>query len=354
MVKHIVSVDAGNGGVNAVKLNPKNNHYVSFPSIRNRVSGQTLDLDDSGLSLLEYDWADFEGSRWTYGDDALMFNRSTMDSHRGAYRYGDEVHRFLVAVACSKLNVTSGVVDLVLFVPPGMYKRNKPILKNAFTGTCSIQFKNEDKPREWQWGDVKVLPEGLGAITCFAINANGKRIKDSSTLDGEIVVLDIGMHTLDAMPLVNGNFNADEVEKATFEDSGIMNNILKPALEYIKKNSTSDDFQVLTVYDIDAVLRAGMSVNDWNLTIGNQNFDTKRLFENLFARFAQWIKNNVFDARFDGMRGYKAAVIFGGGARMVDNHLIQIYGEKILQFDNVDPLFANAEGGIRLAKHHGA
>jgi hypothetical protein len=79
MADHVISVDAGNGGTNAVMS--KKNGYTSvyFPSVRAAATGDTLGL---GSSLeMQYDYVDWNG-------DAAVSHRHCRRQIGGYQRHG--------------------------------------------------------------------------------------------------------------------------------------------------------------------------------------------------------------------------------------------------------------------------
>ena len=349
IMRHTIVVDAGNGQTYAIKINPKHDAHVSIPSLRARVTGARLDYD--GVQQMEFDYADYNGQRWVYGEDVLSVSRDAIDSHRGAFRYGDEFHKFMVSVACAELNVTTGIVDLILFVPPGLYNAKAPEVKGNFIGKNTIQLKDDLEPREWEWGSVSVKPEGLAGIACFMLDKDGNFNKGAE-LEDRMVIVDIGMHTLDSVVSQKGILNPESLPTATIEHGGIMDHILKPALAYIRKEVKSEDFSVLTVYDLNEVLRSGLTEDDWTLRFAGHSYNTKEVFEWFGKQHAQWIKNNLFDNMYNGLLGYSRTVVFGGGEALTHKELADIYGGKFrsVRQVNVNPLEANAQGAVRAEK----
>jgi hypothetical protein len=257
MADYITSVDAGNGGTNAVLVKDNGRHRsVYFPSVRAAATGDSLGL---GKNMeLQYDFVDWGGHRYVIGDDVIRVTRRNLERHQGAQRYGDEFHQFLVAVALAKLGIRSGTVDLTLFAPPGMYAAIKQHMQKRFLehdGQVIVKLKKDKKHRAWHYENVTVWPEGIGAAACFVLDGTGK-MADSDLLTGDTVVLDMGVYTLDALKLVDGNFNPEALEHATWEGGGINVHVLQPVLRAIKKQA--DDFALLTIDDIDAVIRRGL------------------------------------------------------------------------------------------------
>ena len=358
MVDHIVSVDAGNGGVNAV-LAKSNGGYKSFyePSVRASATGAGLDLSDSRLQGLtrDFTYIDWNGHRYVTGDDVLTISRKALEHHMGANRYGNEFHQFLVAVALAKLGVKEGNVDLTVFAPPGLFSELKPHIKKRFTeggGKVTIQISGDKKPRHWHYEYVNVIPEGIGAAACFALNEHGDPVH-APALDDEVVLLDLGAHTLDALKFINGNFNSESLDHATWEAGGVHIHIREPILRTIKKQG--DDFANLTVDDVDRVIRAGSVSDDYTLRVAGYEIDLKATLDKYRERYAEWIANNIGDGVFDGFRGVKSVILVGGGASLVEDHLKKWYGDKILdrkKFDTtkkLHPVDMNAVGGLRVA-----
>lgn len=345
-----ISVDAGNGGTNATDGKTE----IYFPSVRAAATGDTLGLGSQ--FELEYEWVDWNGHRYVIGDDVLNISRRGIERHQGAFRYGDEFHQFLVACAVSKMGICSGSVKLVLFAPPGMYNDAKETMQERFlekNGNVALKFKSDQKPRKFKYTSVDVFPEGIGAVACFLINKAGKALNHELFV-GTTVVLDGGMHTLDALEMVNGNFNPESLSTATWENGGLKSHVLEPVLRRVKK--MGEDFDLLTIDDIDAVLRNGIQSDNWLLRTGGESVNLEALFDKHAERYAQWISNNIIDGVFNGLRAIKNIILVGGAAVLIDKHLSKWYGEKVLMFNdhkstkNISPVFANAVGGIRLSK----
>lgn len=352
MPDHIASVDAGNGGTNAVLMTKKGFKRTYFPSVRAAATGDTLGL---GADLeMQYQYVDWGGHRYVVGDDVTRVTRRHLERHMGASRYGNEVHQFLVAVALAQLGIKNGTVDLTLFAPPGLYNQLKPVLLERFldhSGRVALQMKGDKKPRSWKYESITVWPEGIGAAACFVVDENGDLIP-SPVLSGETVILDMGAYTLDALKLVDGNFNPENLEYATLENGGINVHLREPILRVVKKQS--DDFANLTVDDIDQVIRHGLESGDYKLRAAGYEVELGTLVDKYRQRYAEWIANTA-DGIFNGFRGIKSIILVGGGATLVTDHLREWYGDKILDprehatTKKIHPVDMNAVGGLRFA-----
>lgn len=352
MADHIISVDAGNGGVNAILAKKRGYKSVYFPSVRAAATGDSLGLGSQ--FELDYEYVDWDGHRYLVGDDVGISKRA-IERHQGAFRYGDEFHLFLIAVAIARLDVKSGSVDLTAFAAPGLYFDAKEAIERRFKeadGNIALQFKSDKKPRAFTIERVSVHPEGLGALLCFVMDKSGQPVKND-LLEGENVVLDMGMHTLDALQISGGQFNPESLSSATWENSGLKTHIIDPILRAVKKQGP--DFSLLTEDAIDRVLRKGLATGDYTLTVAGLSVDIEPLVTKNSERYAQWIANNIIDGVFDGLRGIKSAILVGGGTPFVRRYLDDWYGGKLLDPDGyktakgIDPVDMNAVGGLRLA-----
>lgn len=352
MVDHIVSIDAGNGGTNGVIATKKGYKSVYFPSVRATSTGESLGLG-AGFEL-DYEWVSWGKQKYLVGDDVFI-SRRAVERHTGAFRYGNEFFMMLVSVALGKLAPKGGTVDLTLYAPPAMYFEAKKNIEKRFADSdnkLAIQFKGDTKPRLYTIEKLRVFPEGLGAALAFVLDENGKPIT-SDLLAGDIVILDSGMHTLDALLLSNGQFNPESLQHATYENQAVKAHILEPILNQVKK--AGQDFELLTIDDIDRVLRNGIETGDYTLVSGGSQIDLKGPIDKQSQRYAEWIANNIISGVFNDLRGIKALIFVGGGAVLAAPYLQAKYNGKMLsmvtnpQTKNVSPVDANAVGGLRLA-----
>lgn len=342
---HIASVDAGNGGVNGVMAGKT----VYFPSVRAAATGDSLGLS-KGWEM-QYDWVDWGNHRYIYGDDVTRVTQRGLERHMGANRYGNELHRFLVAVALGKLGVSGGDVDLTVFAPPGLYAGvRKFVVDNfmAFGGAAGIQFKGDKKPRVWRYKRVTVFPEGLAALAALMLDDDGKPAH-ADQFAGNVAILDLGVFTADAVQVANGSFNPETLQHATWQNGGLEEHLRLPILRDLQ--AKSDDFMYTTVDSVDMALRSPNKT----ITSGGASVDLRPLIKAYSERFAGWIANNIIDGTLGGLRGFKTCILVGGGAELVEPYLRQWYGGKI--FDRKDnpaakklhPAYLNAHGGYKLA-----
>lgn len=345
MADFLASVDAGSGGVNAVILTGKKRTVFYMPSCRAPVTGATL---GDGVEEIPYQYADWYGNRYVFGDETLKVTRNRIEHHIGANRYGNEFHQFLIAVALAKMGVKSGTVDLTVFAPPGVYKEARQHLLKLKGEVVVIQLRGDKKPREWVYENISVVPEGIGAAACFVLDEKGQP-SGGDLLSGDVMIGDSGVWTLDTILMHNGIFNPETLQTATWQGDGLDTWIRKPLLASV--NKLGRDFTVCTVDDIDMLMRRWVETGKAILSFAGKDVDMTGAIDKLKTRYAEYISNNILDVQYNGLAGIRNLLMIGGGAFFVTKTLQEFYPDKVLDFEQygLSPVVVNAEGGLRLA-----
>jgi hypothetical protein len=341
-----ISIDAGNGAVKAV-MAQTNGRYKSviFPAVRGTTNDDTLGIDNE-LKIDTVYWGD---RTYVVGDD-IFKTRKAIETHQGDDRYGNEFVAFLVAVAIAKLGLKKADVELTLFAPPKLYPTARVAIDRYFSNTLKnkmiVKFKGDKSNRVFNIKKLSVVPEGIGAAATLALDKNGK-VTDGAALTGRILVMDIGMYTLDVPVMIDGEFDTESLATGTLPEQGIQAHILNPLLVMVQR--ASNEFSRMTISDIDRCLRHGMETGDFALTAGIQSIDLKKPFDTARRRYADWLANTVISSRFSQLIDYRGVLLVGGGDTYVREFIEDYYTrEKIIALP-VDSLFANAIGGLRLA-----
>lgn len=360
---HIAAVDAGNGGVNAVltrfqgdKLQTPQADY--FPSVRAVVRAKTLGLGAS--QELQFTPVEWHGQKYVIGDDVTRVTKQGLDRFIGKDRYGSEFHQFLVATALARMGVGGkgeANVYLSLFCPPGYFAEQRENIKQAFLNkTVSIQYG--DKLYQFRYGSVAVIPEGQAALFCFNLNQDGSP-NDKNPLYGDVLFLDSGVYTLDAVLVTDGKVNAQQTE--SFSNKGLDFFIRKPLVQ--AAHESSREFEGVTEDNIDVLIRQYAEAKDdqacWeacNLYHGGYTVDLFSVMQRQIAEYVGWIGNNVL-ARYDGLRGIRHVVLVGGGASLITPLLFAMYPDKVKNSSEpphyaagrISPVNMNAYGGLRVA-----
>lgn len=352
MADYIASIDAGNGTVKAFGLKSGNKRpkQVNYPAVRAMATGDRLGLGEA--FEMQYQTVSWSGHRYVVGDEVIRVTRRGLERHMGASRYGDEMHRFLVAYALAQLDFKSGSVALTLFAPPGLFKEAKKLITERFADGADIELSDDKAPRAYTWDSITVWPEGIGAAAALIIDDKGKQIA-SDILSGDSVVIDIGAFTTDALQLTDGNFNPESLQTATWQNAGVETHVRRPILQDVHR--IDHDFTVLTVDDIDAAIRSGLSGGDYVVRSAGKEMDIEPLLERWSNRYAEWLANNICSGVFNDFTGIRSVILVGGGSALVQDQLMSMYGDKIVDLSqhehtkNIHPVDLNAVGGLRLA-----
>lgn len=346
MVDYIISVDAGNGGTNAV-MAQSGGKYKSYyaPSYRASTDGQTLTMP-GGIKVMEYEWIDWNGRKYVVGDTAMRLGSDDVETHRGDNRYGNEFHQMLVAHAVAQLGVKEGTVHLVLFCPPGIYETTKDLIKKRFMESpVDIRLSGDKKPRKWTYEQITVLPEGVGAAACILIDQNGVLV-NSDVMAGRFLVLDGGAQTFDVIEFANGNVNPRVLK--TYKNQGVIKHIIQPILTHYQKV-----YGYLNIGHVDSAIRRGLVTGDYILDPDNAAIDIKPTLMKLEADYAGWVANTVIDGDLDRADAYRRIMCIGGFENLCGSYMHGWYGDKLIDFKKVetlkkiDPVDVNAVGGLR-------
>jgi hypothetical protein len=349
MTNYTASVDCGNGNTCAMLAGSKKS--ISFPSIRTRITSQTLGLGQG--HELDFTSAVWRGDTYAVGDDALILNRQGIDRHMGANRYGGEHHQFLSAYALARLGIKTGSVDITLLCPPAMYNDLKKPMIDAYSAQgVEISLKGDKKPRQWSYNNVSIFPEGYAAVGCFMLDTNGVKSPLATKLAGDVVLLDVGAYTANVFRLHNAAFNPADLPQSSIANGGGNTHIRLPLLEWVK--GAGGDLTAVTLDDIDKVIRLGSVSGDYVLQFGSASIDLKPILDHLSKQYADWLANNALDTRFDSLKDINGLLVIGGNASYIMSHLQGWYGKVIdytglREFSGLHPADLNAAGGLRLA-----
>lgn len=354
MSDYLATVDAGNGMTNAIlrKTNGKSNKMHHFPSVRARATGDTLGLGDQFEMSIQY--TDWLGYRYIWGDAVTSITQRHLETHRGVDRYGNEFHQFLTAVGLAELGLKKGTVALTLFAPPGVYESAKDNIKEGFLdgdGITKIRLKDDAKTREWQYTTVNIFPEGLGAIACFAFDDKGNMV-ENDILDGSVALVDLGLFTADVVITIDGMFNPENLDRATYRNAGVDEYIRKPVLRAL--HGLDEDFTVLTEEHVDLAMRKGLESSNYTIRVAGKEANIQEVVTENRRRYAEWLANRIFETDYQGFRGSKLMLV-GGGSLFVRDYLQEWYGDKIIDpqqlphTKDIHPAYFNAVGGMRLA-----
>lgn len=351
-----VSVDSGNGYTNAVSGKLKGRiKKTAFPSVRADAPERVLGLDSE--REVKYEVVEWFGNRYTYGSDTVRFSANAIERHHGSERYGDEFHAMMVALAMARMSVPGGNnIDLTLFMPPGLCTSNhKKHVIDSFSEGLSIFLGS--KEYDWDFSNITIHPEGLGAILSFMLSPTGKPLKHD-LFEGEILIVDSGTYTLDILRITDGKFDPASLETATHGNDGLYRHIISPLLAAIHRHD--DDFKVVTADMLDrAIYNSHYDNGKCVVTSAGKDMSLTATLIDISKRYANWIVKHIFDTEYLGLQGIKSVIVVGGGAWLITPYLRAdtLIGHKVLdysklaQLKSILPTELNAVGGQRWARY---
>lgn len=362
MYTHIVSSDAGNGGTNTAVLKsgqkPTSPTCDYFPSVRAVIRGKGLGL---GADLEhQYSPVDWNSQRYIVGDDVTRISKGGLDRFLGPDRYGSEFHQFLVMTALARCGVglkSPADIGLTLFCPPGYFADQKDSIRRAFEGK-TYHLSYAEKPYSITVQKVWVVPEGQAALYCFNLTPDGQP-NQNNPLVGDVLVLDSGVYTLDAVLIRDGKVSPEQT--FSLPNAGLDQFIRKPLM--LAAQSAGRDFAGVGEDEIDQLIRDYATATHEldrpraaTLYHGGYTVDLYAAFQRECANYVNWIGNNVL-AKFDGLRGVKHVVLVGGGAALITPLMCAMFPDKIKNSETpphyaagkVHPVNMNVIGGLRIA-----
>lgn len=356
MSKIFVSVDAGNGYVNAVAAGKSGKiRKTAFPSVRAAAPTRVLGLGEG--REVQYDYIRWQDHVYTCGADTVRISAHSIERHHGRDRYGDEFHAMLVALALAKMDVKpTDEIYLTLFMPPGLCTADKKREVSA-SFKHGLEIEVNDKQYTWKFADVTIHAEGLAAVLSFMLSSAGKQLQHG-IFDDDVLVVDSGTYTLDIILLRDGNFDPESLETATHGNDGMFRHIIMPLLARI--HAEGRDYSIVTADMVDRAIYESHYHEEGRclLRIAGKELDLTSALTALSQKYANWIIRNIFDTEYQQLNGVKSVIVVGGGAHLIFDHLSSdaLVGDKILSYKKYgqvrDVRFTemNAIGGLRWAR----
>jgi hypothetical protein len=247
-------------------------------------------------------------------------------------------------------------LTIVTSAPPSLVNKiAKTIKKNLRygeakdkSGTWTIRMSYDKKPRTFVISKVIVVPEGVGAFSAYAYDANGNDVliptqADSSddSLTGNVHIHDAGLGTYDTYVVRNGQLDTESMAFATDPDGGIQRHMIEPVMDYIRDQfiKTGESVPSLKRVQVDSWLR------DWSLgktkpqharvKVHGRILDLQAIFELVSLRYSRYIIEEKLERSFQ--QGADTVLLSGGGWVYVLPHILKQYKNKNVLYPGVVP-----------------
>ena len=346
----IITWDGGNGTSSAWHLVDGTLHYFMLPNVRVPVTGYAMNNDVTTIGLNEMVYADVAAGRFAIGDNVWEQSKYPPETFvNSAERYGSDIHIFMLLCLLAALNAPQNTpLTIVTSAPPAMVNTVAKTIKRNLrmgeaqdkSGTWTIQMSYDKKPRTFVIGKVIVVPEGVGAFSAYAYDANGNDVLIPSAdgrddlLTGQVHIHDSGHGTYDTYVVRNGKLDAESMAFATDRDGGVLRQMIEPVMDYIRDQFVKAGEMVpnMRPVQVDSWLRGwslgGMKGQHARVKLNGRILDLQAIFELTSARFARYLIEEKLERSFQ--QGADTILLAGGGWVYVLPQISKQYPNKNL------------------------
>jgi hypothetical protein len=354
----IIAWDGGNGTSSAWHLVDGELHYFMLPNVRVLVTGYGMNKEVTTIGTNEMVYADVASGRYGIGYGIWEQSKYPPETFTNTEaRYGSDIHVFMLLCLLAAMNAPEDTpLTIVTSAPPSLVNKiAKTIKKNLRygeakdkSGTWTIRMSYDKKPRTFVISKVIVVPEGVGAFSAYAYDANGNDVliptqADSSddSLTGNVHIHDAGLGTYDTYVVRNGQLDTESMAFATDPDGGIQRHMIEPVMDYIRDQfiKTGESVPSLKRVQVDSWLR------DWSLgktkpqharvKVHGRILDLQAIFELVSLRYSRYIIEEKLERSFQ--QGADTVLLSGGGWVYVLPHILKQYKNKNVLYPGVVP-----------------
>jgi len=345
----IISWDGGNGTSSAWRLVDGELQYFMLPNVRVPVTGFSMNTDVTSIGMNEMVYADVAAGRFGIGDGIWDQSKYPPETFvNTAERYGSEIHIFMLLCLLAALNAPEETpLTIVTSAPPGLVNQVAKTIKQNLrmgeakdkSGAWTIRMSYDKKPRTFIIGKVIVVPEGVGAFSAYAYDANGNDVLIPSTihegddsLTGQVHIHDAGHGTYDTYTVRNGKIDAESMTFATDRDAGILRQMIEPIMDYIRDQfaKAGEVPPNLKAVQVDQWLRdwslGKMKTQHARVKLYGRILDLQAIFELVSTRFARYIIEEKLEKSFS--QGADSILLAGGGWVYILDHIRKQYPNR--------------------------
>lgn len=345
----IITWDGGNGTSSAWRLVDNELQYCMLPNVRVPVTGYSMNTDVTTIGTNEMVYADVAAGRFGIGDGIWEGSKYPPETFvNSEERYGSEFHIFMLLCLLAALNAPEDTpLTIVTSAPPGLVNRVAKIIKQNLrngevgdrSGTWTIRMSYDKKPRTFIIGKVIVVPEGVGAFSAYAYDANGNDVLIPSTINegddsltGQVHIHDAGHGTYDTYIVRNGKIDAESMSFATDADAGVLRQMIEPIMDYIRDQfaKAGEAAPKLRPIQVDAWLRewslGKMKAQHARVKLHGRILDLQAIFELVSTRYARFVIEEKLERSF--YAGADTILLAGGGWVYILDHVRKHYPNR--------------------------
>jgi hypothetical protein len=344
----IIAWDGGNGTSSAWRLVNGELQYFTLPNVRVPVTGYSMNTEVTTIGLNEMVYADVAAGRFAIGDQVWEQSKYPPETFvNSEERYGSEIHLFMLLCLLAALDAPQNTpLTIVTSAPPGLVNSVAKAIKQNLkygeakdkSGMWTIQMSYDKKPRTFVIGKVIVVPEGVGAFSAYAYDANGNDVLipagdgRDDLLTGQVHIHDSGHGTYDTYVVRNGKLDAESMAFATDRDAGILRQMIEPIMDYIRDqfNKAGESMPNVKPVQVDSWLRewsmGKMKPNHARVKLYGRILDLQPIFDLTAMRFARYIIEEKLERSF--RQGADTILLAGGGWVYVLPQILKQYPNK--------------------------
>jgi plasmid segregation protein ParM len=311
-------------------------HTVIFPSSMRR----GFPSPDSAGHPAEggYDIAAPDGD-YRVGDDTVSLSLLE-DFARRPERLLDTFGKHLALTAIAAFSEQECSLHVTVGLPLSLTPRWKTPLAEHLTGYHKIGIYQPDGScvrKNIHIRKVRIVPHPLGTFATLIMNARGY-LRASPYRESKLALVDIGFRTTDVMVMTaarSGNRGSGTIEM------GMADGIEAIAAKLDQTSSSLPDLQGLL-----SAIRRGF------IRIADQEYNLRPLREATYRWLATALADRINAFLREDWDLENVLLTGGGAADLAENLAPLIDGEVVLIEHHQDPRLINADGQLRLARHH--
>ncbi len=345
----IITWDGGNGTSSAWRLVNGELQYFMLPNVRVPVTGYSMNTEVTTIGTNEIVYADVSAGRFGIGDGVWEQSKYPPETFiNTAERYGSEIHIFMLLCLLAALNAPEETpLTIVTSAPPGVVNQVAKTIKQNLrlgeaqdkSGAWNIRMSYDKKPRTFVIGKVIVVPEGVGAFSAYAYDANGNDVlipsnihEGDDSLTGQVHIHDAGHGTYDTYAVRNGKIDAESMTFATDRDAGILRQMIEPIMDYIRDQfaKAGEVPPNLKAVQVDQWLRdwsiGKMKTQHARVKLHGRILDLQAIFELVSVRYARYVIEEKLEKSFN--QGADTILLAGGGWVYILEHIRKQYPNR--------------------------
>lgn len=352
----IIAWDGGNGTSSTWRLVDGQLHYFMLPNVRVPVTGYGMNKDVTTIGTNEIVYADVPSGRFGIGYGVWNQSNYPPESFTNTEaRYGSDIHIFMLLCLLAAMNAPEDTpLTIVTSAPPGIVNKvAKTIKKNLRNGEAkdrsgewTIRMSYDKSPRNFIIGKVVVVPEGTGAFSAYAYDANGNDVliptqDGDDSLTGNTHIHDAGLGTYDTYIVRNGQLDTESMALATDPDGGITRHMIEPVRDYVRDQFLKVGESTLTLksVEVDYWLRewslGKMKPQHARVKLHGRILDLQSIFELVSMRYSRYIIEEKLERSFQ--QGADTILLAGGGWVYVLPYILKQYKGKNVLYPGIVP-----------------